>query len=136
MFWSKHKKKIYPCKPQFYYIKVGCKGLFVTRTCFLDEHDILNYLLTVRFQFEVEVLSECAISAIACDDDSALKYIMDLLKSRKHSDDLTIGLPYICDVLGKTRQKNILTGYCYHNESKMDNDHQFHLEILHYLRKH
>ena len=36
MFWSKIKKKVYPCKPQFYYIKVGCKGVFVTRTCFLD----------------------------------------------------------------------------------------------------
>ena len=31
MFWSKNKKKVYPCKPQFYYIKVGCKGVFVTR---------------------------------------------------------------------------------------------------------
>ena len=36
MFWSKYKKKVYPCKPKFYYIKVGCKGVFVTRTCFRD----------------------------------------------------------------------------------------------------
>ena len=37
MFWSKNKrKKLYPCKPQFYYIKVGCKGMFDTRTCFRD----------------------------------------------------------------------------------------------------
>ena len=36
MFWSKNKKKVYPCKPQFYYIKVGCKGVFVTRSCFRD----------------------------------------------------------------------------------------------------
>ena len=36
MFWSKNKKKVYPCKPQFYYIKVGCKGVFVTQTCFRD----------------------------------------------------------------------------------------------------
>ena len=36
MFWSKNKKKVYPCKPQFYYIKVGYKGVFVTRTCFRD----------------------------------------------------------------------------------------------------
>ena len=34
MFWSKNKKKVYPCKPPFYYIKVGCKGVFVTRTFF------------------------------------------------------------------------------------------------------
>ena len=39
MFWSKNKEIVYPCKPQFYYIKVGCKGLFVTRTCFRDDMD-------------------------------------------------------------------------------------------------
>ena len=33
MFWNKNKKNVYPCKPHFYYIKVGCKGVF-TRTCF------------------------------------------------------------------------------------------------------
>ena len=36
MFQSKNKKKCLPRKPQFYYIKVGCKGVFVTRTCFRD----------------------------------------------------------------------------------------------------
>ena len=37
MFWSKNKKNnVYPCKPEFYYIKVGCKGVFITRTCFRD----------------------------------------------------------------------------------------------------
>ena len=41
MFWSKNKKKVYPFKPQFYYIKVGCKGVFVTRTCFRDVRVIL-----------------------------------------------------------------------------------------------
>ena len=41
MFWSKNKKKVYPCKHQFYYIKVGCKGGFVTRTCFRDEKAVL-----------------------------------------------------------------------------------------------
>ena len=35
MFWSKNKK-VYPCIPQFYYIKVGFKGVFITRTCFPD----------------------------------------------------------------------------------------------------
>ena len=37
-FEAKIRKNIYPCKPQFYYIKVGCKGVFVTRTCFRDEN--------------------------------------------------------------------------------------------------
>ena len=25
-----------PCKPQFYFIKMGCKGVFITRTCLHD----------------------------------------------------------------------------------------------------
>ena len=36
-FGAKIRNKVYPCEPQFYYIKVGCKGVFVTRTCFRDE---------------------------------------------------------------------------------------------------
>ena len=32
-FRAKVRKNVYPCKPQFYYIKVGCKGVFITRTC-------------------------------------------------------------------------------------------------------
>ena len=35
-FKSKIIKNEYPCKPQFYNIKVGCKGVFVTQTCFRD----------------------------------------------------------------------------------------------------
>ena len=31
-------KNVYPCKPQFYYIKVGCKGVNITRTCY---HDVI-----------------------------------------------------------------------------------------------
>ena len=36
MFWSKIRKI---CRPHFFYIKVGCKGVFVTRTCFRDAHN-------------------------------------------------------------------------------------------------
>ena len=35
-FGAKIRKNVYPCKPKFYYINVGCKGFFVTRTCFRD----------------------------------------------------------------------------------------------------
>ena len=35
-FGAKIRKNVYPCKPQFYYIKVECKGVFATRTCFRD----------------------------------------------------------------------------------------------------
>ena len=36
-FRAKIRKNEYPCKPQFYYIKVGCKGVFITRTCYHDD---------------------------------------------------------------------------------------------------
>ena len=37
MFWSKNKKNMYtPSKPHFFYIKAGCKGVFITRTCYPD----------------------------------------------------------------------------------------------------
>ena len=37
MFWSGNKKNnVYPCKPQFYYIKVGFKGVRIIKVCFRD----------------------------------------------------------------------------------------------------
>ena len=37
MFLSRNKKNnIYPCKPQFYYIKVGFKGVKIILVCFRD----------------------------------------------------------------------------------------------------
>ena len=36
-FGSKIRKKVYPCIPQFYYIKVGYRGVNITRTCYHDE---------------------------------------------------------------------------------------------------
>ena len=39
MFLSRYKKNnIYPCKPQFYYIKVGFKGVKITQACFRAEN--------------------------------------------------------------------------------------------------
>ena len=38
MFLSRNKKNnVYPCKPQFYYIKVGFKGVKIIQVCFRDE---------------------------------------------------------------------------------------------------
>ena len=41
MFWIKNKKICIPLYyssiPHFYYIKVGFKGVFISRTCFPDE---------------------------------------------------------------------------------------------------
>ena len=36
-FGPKIRKKVYPCIPQFYYIKVGLKGVFIAWTCFPDD---------------------------------------------------------------------------------------------------
>ena len=37
MFLSRNKKNnAYPCKPQFYYIKVGFKGVNIIQVCFRD----------------------------------------------------------------------------------------------------
>ena len=36
MFWSKNKKIGIPRIPQFFYIKVGFKGVYISRTCFPD----------------------------------------------------------------------------------------------------
>ena len=33
---QKEGNYVYHCKPQFYYIKVGCKGVCVTRTSYPD----------------------------------------------------------------------------------------------------
>ena len=37
MFLSRNmKNNIYPCKPQFYYIKVGFNGVKIIQVCFRD----------------------------------------------------------------------------------------------------
>ena len=42
MFLSRNKKNnVYPCKPQFYYIKVGFNGVNIIKACFRDELDAL-----------------------------------------------------------------------------------------------
>ena len=44
MFWSKNKKNRYtPANPSFFYIKVGFKGVFNTRTCFPDESPLFSW---------------------------------------------------------------------------------------------
>ena len=37
VFKSKNKKRCFPCKPQVNYIKVECKGVFITRVCYHDD---------------------------------------------------------------------------------------------------
>ena len=36
MFWAEMRKKVYPSKPQFYYIKMGFKVVKIIQACFRD----------------------------------------------------------------------------------------------------
>ena len=39
MFLSRNKKiNVYPCKPQFYYIKMGFKGVKIIKKCLRDDN--------------------------------------------------------------------------------------------------
>ena len=41
------------CKPQFYYINVGCKGVFITRTCLHDGECELKKRLNFCKQYKI-----------------------------------------------------------------------------------
>ena len=48
MFLSKNKKNsVYPCKPQFYYIKVGFKGVKIIKASFRDESFFMRRMKTL-----------------------------------------------------------------------------------------
>ena len=57
MFLSRDKKNnVYPCKPQFYYIKVEFKGVKIIEVCFRDVvmcHSDLKFYLNVRIHGSV-----------------------------------------------------------------------------------
>ena len=42
MFWSKNKKNRYTLRTPVFYIKVGFKGVYITRTCFPDVNKAVN----------------------------------------------------------------------------------------------
>ena len=45
MFLSRNKKNnVYPCKPKFYYIKVGFKGVKIIKACFPDDYVVQFYI--------------------------------------------------------------------------------------------
>ena len=50
MFLSRNKKNnVNPCKPQFYYIKVGFKGVKIIKVCFRDEISLHIHEIHVNF---------------------------------------------------------------------------------------
>ena len=50
MFLSRNKKNnVYPCKPQFYYIKVGLTGVSIIKACFRDVLSIKTFFSILYF---------------------------------------------------------------------------------------
>ena len=46
---------VYGWKPQFYYIKVGFKGVFITRTCYHDGFAEVILMDNVIFKFSIMI---------------------------------------------------------------------------------
>ena len=48
MFLSRNNiNNVYPCKPQFYYIKVGFKGVKIIQVCFRDEGPQFRFFIEI-----------------------------------------------------------------------------------------
>ena len=55
MFLSRNKKdNIYTCKPQFYYIKVGFKGVKIIRACFRDGVKLVSELPVFTRRYKIK----------------------------------------------------------------------------------
>ena len=66
MFVSRNKKNnVYPCKPQFYYIKVGFKGVKIILVCFRDGHSFMAWLSFVSL-FHLPDLQHEKMNLLTC----------------------------------------------------------------------
>ena len=55
-FGSKVRKKVYPCKPQFWYIKVGYEGVYFSWTCFPD--GTIFIIFEIKYFLFVVIMSD------------------------------------------------------------------------------
>ena len=57
MFLSRNKKNnVYPCKPQFYYIKVGFMGIKIIQACFRDVVLWFSFFTPRKERFPVTII--------------------------------------------------------------------------------
>ena len=61
VFWAEiRKNNVYPCKPQFFYIKVGFKGVKIIQACFRDAEILRDIHISTyqicRIQEKIEQL--------------------------------------------------------------------------------
>ena len=62
MFLSRNNKNnVYPCKPQFYYIKVGFKGVKIIYVCFRDELNCLLRIFCLNSESKYDEYSESSL---------------------------------------------------------------------------
>ena len=57
-----------PVNPSFFYIKVGCKGVFITRTCVRDASDQLFFLVRAE---------DVPLFCFSCFTSKQFRYISD-----------------------------------------------------------
>ena len=50
-FLRKIRQNVYPCKLQFYFIKVGRNGVYITRTCYPDAYNKVFQILEKKIDF-------------------------------------------------------------------------------------
>ena len=55
-FRAKLRKNVYLCKPQFYFIREGCTGVYITRTCVY--HDVLHTCKKRKARGEYSIIYE------------------------------------------------------------------------------
>ena len=61
MFSSKNKKNMYTrVNPTFFYIKVGCNGVFITRTCYPDVQIETKFCIHIIVdKFNIGIVNLC-----------------------------------------------------------------------------
>ena len=52
-FRAKIRDDVYPCKPQFYYIRIGCEGVQITQVCYHDNQGINDVGSKSSFPYNV-----------------------------------------------------------------------------------
>ena len=79
---------VYPCTPQFFYIKVGCKGVYIIQTCYSDRR--LSFWLPTNkgeIEYSADIDESQAISLAFELASSDQKFLEEAtLIARRHID--------------------------------------------------
>ena len=73
---QKQENKVYPLKPQFFYIKVGFEGVYIARTCFPDDFNISFFFSSINRVIHNIIFHgklTCLLSLFIYDSDTSAK---------------------------------------------------------------